>query len=127
RPAPAKTSKARGLFHTSALASHQAASGVQARRGCAVSGRKCRRSVSVVAVRGIAISVIARIKTTVSAVKAGPESAANAPSERPAMKAAPKSLVKAAPESTAAKTAGLGSPSADRGSKRESNDRSRQQ
>jgi hypothetical protein len=35
--------------------------------------------------------------------------------------------VKAAPESTAAKTAGLGSPSADRGGKRESNYRSRQQ
>jgi hypothetical protein len=52
-------------------------------------------------------------------MKAAPEPAA--------MKATSKSAVKAAPESTAAKTAGLGSPSADRGGKRESNDRSRQQ
>src|SRR5215467_12139975 len=35
--------------------------------------------------------------------------------------------MKAVPESTATKTPGLGSPSADRGSKRGSNDRSRQQ
>jgi hypothetical protein len=71
---------------------------------------------------------MARIETTEAAVEAAPEAAAvKAAPEAAAMKAAPEAAVKAAPESTAAKTAGLGSSSADRGSKRESNYRSRQQ
>src|SRR4029077_8182666 len=107
------------VYSALAPAGHRAASGVQPNQAAPFQGASCRRSVTVVAVRGIAISVIARIETTVSAVKAAPESA---------VKAAPNpAAMKAAPESTAAKTAGLGSPSADRGSKRESNDRSRQQ
>src|SRR5580704_14621087 len=81
-------------------------------------GASCRRSVTVVAVREIAIAVIARIETTEPAVEAAPEAA---------VEATPEAAVKATPEAAAVKTTGLGSPSADRGGQRESNDRNRQQ
>jgi hypothetical protein len=45
----------------------------------------------------------------------------------PAMETAPEPAVETAPEPAAGKTAGLGSPSADRGVEREGNNRPRQQ
>jgi hypothetical protein len=59
-------------------------------------------------------------------VEAAPEPAVEAAPE-PAAKTAPEPAMETATESAAAKTAGLGSPSANRGGERESNDRSRQQ
>jgi hypothetical protein len=45
----------------------------------------------------------------------------------PAMETAPEPAMETAPEPAAAKTAGLGSPGANRGAERETDDRSRQQ
>ena len=126
RPAPEKTA--------SALASHRTTQVSRPDQAAPFQGASCRRSVTVVAVREIAIAVIARIETTESAVETAPEAAVKATPEaavkatpEAAVKATPEAAVKAAPEAAAVKTTGLGSASADRRGQCESNDRSRQQ
>src|SRR6516164_10839595 len=125
RPAPDKTSEARGLFRFGAGKPSRGIRCPGPEQAAPFQGASCRQSVTEVAVREIAIAVIPRIENPETAVKATPEPAVKATPE-PAVKAAPEPAVKTAPE-PAAKTAGLGSPGADRGGARESNDRSGQQ
>ena len=86
----------------------------------------CVRSVTVVTVWGIAISIVARIEATIPAVK---------PAAIPAVETTPISAVKMAAVSavktsavkTSAKAVGLGSTNANRGGERDSNDRNSHQ